>query len=236
LFTAATQGTYDGARITEAPTGCSTGGAGLCNVFPSGVMNSFAYPEVSASFNPPQTTDGSSDGFFFYYPNIDERTSGNVLLANGCLLWSTIQPTSPCNTDADCAAFEVGQIGGGSIEPGQCNIAAHECTGSIQGTVVGGPSAGHIYQASAISGAAQCPLVNTPGPRISFGTILPPPPPQQITLVNTLGQIQRAVVVPVGLPGNLLTPPAASGQLFRTYYDLELSQSVHNCRHNGVCN
>src|SRR5262249_17885988 len=93
LFTAATQGTYDGARITEAPTGCSTGGAGLCNVFPSGVMNSFAYPEVSASFNPPQTTDGSSDGFFFYYPNIDERTSGNVLLANGCLLWSTIQPT-----------------------------------------------------------------------------------------------------------------------------------------------
>src|SRR5229473_1072965 len=59
-------------------------------------------------------------------------------------------------------------------------------------------------------------------------------PPQQITFINSLGLTQRAVVVPVGLPGNLLTPPAASGQLFRTYYNLEVSQSVHNCRHNGV--
>jgi hypothetical protein len=236
LFNSSTQNTYDLARITENSAACGTGATGLCNAFPSGVLSSFAYPETSASFNSPSLTDGSSDGFYFYYPNIDERTSGNVLLANGCLLWSTIQPTSPCATDADCAAFSVGIAGSGTIEPGQCNTVAHECARSTQCNVVGGSSAGHIYQANAMTSSGQCPLVNTPGPRVTFGTILPPPPPQQITFINSLGLTQRAVVVPVGLPGNLLTPPAASGQLFRTYYNLEVSQSVHNCRHNGVCN
>lgn len=224
---------YDTARVTESGATCSTNPAGLCNLWPNGLMASYVYPETSTSFNTPVQTDGASDGWYFYYPNIDERTASPSLLADGCLLWSTVQPTSSCASDADCANFS----GASSVASGQCNTVANECDRSTQCNVVGGSSAGHIYQINPLTGSTACALTQSTTPRVTFGTILPPPPPQVDNEVNAQGTIQRSVNLPVGLPSTLLTPQAASGQLFRTFYDLEIPRNQHDCRHNpgGNC-
>ena len=237
LFDSTTAATYDSARITEAPTrGCTTPGTGLCNLYPSGVLASYAYPEQASSFNTPVPTTGTTDGFFFYYPNIDEKTTSNPLLANGCLLWTTQQPTSPCASDQDCAAFAVGLAGGGTATAGQCNLAANECGRSNQCNAVGGSSAGHIYQTNAVFGSTDCALVGANLPRATFGSVLAPPPPERIALVNqSSGSVEYAVVLPAGLPGTLLPPRATGGQLFRTFYDLDVVRPIHDCRHRNMC-
>jgi type IV pilus assembly protein PilY1 len=237
IFTSTTASTYDAARTTENSATCSASAvSGLCNLYPNGLLSSYAFPETATSFRAGNSTDGTTDGYYFRYPNIDEKTSGNTLLAQGCVLWSSVQPTSPCDSDADCAAFSVDQAGAGNVVVGQCNTAAHECLPSTQCNVVGGSSAGHIYQINAGLGTADCALVGQSMPRVTFGTILPPPPPQSVALVNPRGSaIQYAVVTPAGLSGTMLQPRAGGGQLFRPYYSIEVPQTVHSCRHTGTC-
>jgi type IV pilus assembly protein PilY1 len=253
--TASTTSTYDGARLTESTSSCSTDGgsvSGLCNVFPSGVLSNFAISvsdggstEVAESFNSPASTNSSSDGFYFRYPIIDEKTSSNTLLANGCLVWTSVQPTSQCASDADCATFAFSSnVSSGSTSGITCNTAAHECQQSTQCNVIGGSSAGHIYTANATDGSSTCSLVGTQQPRITFGTILPPAPPQQVALINQSSSssgniggatVQYAIVLPAGQAGTWLQPKSGGGQIFRTFYELETTRALHDCRHNANC-
>lgn len=203
--------TYDSRSLTEASSG-------MTNLFSSGTFSPTSSPTLAAQ------TNGSSSGFYFYYPALDERTATNAVLLQGCLVWYTMQPGMACGSNADC--------------PGSsCNLTTHEC---VQPNACGSSSSNipartaYLYQINATDGSTNCGLSSSnklrlPAPVNSF--LVPPPPPQPLVSINAKGQVSYAIRAPVGQ----LSPPAQAGTgstlPMSVYYTIETPRELHQCRH-----
>jgi hypothetical protein len=161
----------------------------------------------------------ADSGWYFYYPAIDEATATNTTIYNGCVLWSTLQPTPPCTADNQCSEK---CIGGGCFEESRDSCqAASTLTASF------------LYQANATTGGSQCGLTANPTQRSQTHVLVPPPPPQEIIQVNTYGQYKTSIAPAPGMEA----PPASveTFDMLRQFGTLEIPRNVHECRHRGRC-
>jgi hypothetical protein len=211
--TAATAATYDSNALTET---------GLTNLF-AGTFS----PTVAPVLNP--STNGSSSGFYFYYPALDERTATNAVLLQNCLVWYTMQPGLPCSSNADCVASGT-----------TCNLTTHEC---VQPTACNSTSStiaartAYLYQINATDGSTNCGLtagnqLRTPAPTNSF--LVPPPPPQPLVSVNSKGQVSFGIITPAGQVSPQAGPGTGSTLPLSFYYTVEMPRQLHQCRHPPV--
>jgi type IV pilus assembly protein PilY1 len=215
--TSTTATTYDGAALTET---------GLTDLFSGASFDPVTPPKLNAAVG----LSGTSPGFFFGFPMVDERTATNSLLLQNCLSWYTMAPGAPCNADADC--------GTGAT----CNATAHECT---QALICGSSTAipartAFLYQMNATDGSTNCGLTSATGiryqaPGSSF--IVPPPPAQPLISVNAAGGLQYSIIAPAGQ----FSPPAPGGQggssaAYSFYYTIEVPRELHQCRHGNNVN
>ncbi len=191
----------------------------MTNLFPGSTFSPTTSPTLAA-----QAT-GSSAGFYFTYPSLDERTATNAVLLQNCLVWYTMQPGQACSSNADC--------------PGTtCNLTTHEC---VQPNACGSSSSAisartaYLYQINATDGSTNCGLtgsnaIRTPAPVNSF--LVPPPPPQPLVSINSKGQVSFAVRAPVGQLSPQGTPGSGGSALPSIfYYTIETPRELHQCRH-----
>jgi hypothetical protein len=216
LFTTAAQATtYDSNAFTET---------GLTNLFPSGSFNPVGPgPLVTGTLN------GNSNGFYFNFPILDERTATNSLLLRSCVSWYTMQPGQACNADADCTG-------------GTCNTTTHTCNAPQacgSGATAIPARTAYLYQVNAVTGGSDCGLTSstalrTGAPLNAF--VLPPPPAQQLISINAKGQVQYSIVAPAGQ----LSPPASTSSggtaTYNFSYTLETPRELHQCRHSAPVN
>jgi type IV pilus assembly protein PilY1 len=208
--TAAGAATYDARLLTESSSG-------MTNLFPGGFS-----PTSTPSLAP--ASNGSAQGFYFNYPSLDERTATNSVLLQSCLVWYSMQPGQACANNADC--------------PGStCNTTTHECVipsgcGASSSTIQA--RSAYLYQLNTNDGSTNCGLISlnqirSAAPVNAF--IVPPPPPQPLISVNAKGQVDYAIVTPVGQVAPPASTPAGGGLPFSFFYTLELPRELHQCRH-----
>jgi type IV pilus assembly protein PilY1 len=217
IFTA-TATTYDTNALTETS---------LTDLFAANTPKTFS---ASGNTSVSAKVNGLSNGFYFSYPVLDERTATNSLLLQNCLSWYTIQPGQECMTNADCSS-------------GTCNTTTHTCVAPVacgsSSTVIPARTA-FLYQINASDGSTNCGLtsstyIRTAAPLNSF--LVPPPPPQQLVSTNKSGQMQFSIIAPAGQ----LSPSAsaASGGAstpFSFFYTLGMPRELEQCRHTSSAN
>ena len=169
--------------------------------------------------NPPELASETDMGWYFAYPAIDEATATNTTIYNGCVLWSTLQPTEPCTAKEECSESCVG--GGCYEESRDACMIAQSLTASF------------LYQANATTGGPDCGLTGNSTQRSQTRVLVPPPPPQEIIQVNTYGQYKTSIAPAPGMEA----PPASieTFDMMRQFGTVEVPRNVHECRHRGRC-
>lgn len=208
---------YDGSALTESS---------LLNLFASSATKTFD-PVVAPTLAP--QTSGTSNGFYFHYPVLDERTATNSVLLQNCLTWYSMQPGVECKVNADCGT-------------GTCNTTTHTCTAP---SACGGSSSAiparsaFLYQINATDGSTNCGLTSSSSLRTAAPTnsfLVPPPPAQALISVNAKNQFQYSIIAPAGqlsLPASTSIGGAAP---FSFFYTVESPRELHECRHNMNAN
>ncbi|MGI5860651.1 MAG: hypothetical protein ACOX6T_01190 [Myxococcales bacterium] len=158
-------------------------------------------------------------GWYFTYPAVDEATATNTTIYNGCVLWSTLQPTEPCTGDGECSES---CIGGGCFEERRDACMIEQSL-----------TASFLYQANATTGGPDCGLTGNTTQRSQTRVLVPPPPPQEIIQVNTYGQYKTSIAPAPGMEA----PPASieTFNMLQQFGTVEVPRNVHECRHRGRC-
>ena len=208
---------YDSKALTETD---------LLNLFAANTPKTFSStvaPSLTAK------TTGASNGYYFSYPVLDERTATNSVLLQNCVSWYTMEPGVPCNVNSDCSA-------------GTCNTTTHTCVapnacGASTSSVPARTA--FLYQINASDGSTNCGLTSSTSLRTAAPTnsfIVPPPPAQALVSVNSKGQTQFSIIAPAGQLSLPASQSSGGSTPFSFFYTIETPRELHECRHNMNAN
>jgi type IV pilus assembly protein PilY1 len=203
---AAGMSTYDGAALTDKISG-SGGGSG----------------ELFDASSPPSSNPNQANGWWLKYVNAtgldpitgvsvthtatNEKTASGALALGGCIIWNSLIP-NPTGNNISCGVSGI-----------PTDTAA-------------------LYHADAITGSAACGAISAPpAGTLRYTTrnaIVPPPMPTPVISVNpkTDQETFSGISLEPGAPPLQIT--VGSGGIRGTLHWLEVSRSMHNCRHGGA--
>ncbi|ADO69052.1 pilus assembly protein PilY [Stigmatella aurantiaca] len=156
--------------------------------------------------------DPAKPGWFILYPQGNERTGNTGTLANGCMIWSSFEPSGTSGAVCSTVGSNIARIYQADFATGRANCAAS-------------------FFDDATSKWSRFIEFNTVAAAPAFST--------RLTMVNGQISLDLPLLAPGlkkvnGDDGSIPAPTVAtSDSAVKALYQIELDRKAHDCRHEG---